>query len=46
MARRSFGPGVAAGFPAGKTDGHHLINRTDCASLHLESAPRDDEAAH
>jgi uncharacterized cupin superfamily protein len=37
---RILGPGMAAGFPAGKTDGHHLINRTDCAALYLEVGSR------
>ena len=38
------GPGMAAGFPAGRRDGHHLVNRTDRPARVLEvgtSAPRD-----
>ena len=34
------GPGMAAGFPAGKPDGHHLINRTDMPVLYLEVGTR------
>lgn len=41
------GPGMAAGFPAGKADGHHLINRTDRAALYLEVGTRATiEVAH
>jgi len=37
------GPGAAAGFPAGKADGHHLINRTDRPARYLEVGTcRDD----
>ena len=34
-------PGMAAGFPAGNPDGHHLINRTDqaCALSRNRNAP-------
>lgn len=32
--------GMAAGFPAGKADGHHLINRTDRAATYLEVGSR------
>lgn len=35
--------GMAAGFPAGKPDGHHLINRTDRAAVYLEVGSRRDE---
>jgi uncharacterized cupin superfamily protein len=37
--------GVAAGFPAGSGDGHHLQNRTGAAALYLEvgDRPADDE---
>ena len=37
------GPGMAAGFPAGKPDGHHLINRTDRPARYLEVGSRRDE---
>ncbi len=33
-------PGMAAGFPAGKPDGHHLINRTDKPARYLEMGDR------
>jgi len=38
-------PGVAAGFPAGNGDGHHLINRGDTTAVCLEVGSRvaDDE---
>jgi uncharacterized cupin superfamily protein len=40
-------PGMAAGFPAGKPDGHHLINRTDKFALYLEVGTRaSTEVAH
>jgi len=32
--------GMAAGFPAGKADGHHLINRTDRPAVYLEVGDR------
>jgi uncharacterized cupin superfamily protein len=38
-------PGMAAGFPAGAADGHHLINRTDATVTYLEIGsrhPQDD----
>lgn len=34
------GSGMAAGFPAGKADGHHLINRTDRTATYLEVGSR------
>ena len=34
------GPGMAAGFPAGKADGHHLINQSDKPALYLEVGTR------
>jgi uncharacterized cupin superfamily protein len=37
--------GMAAGFPAGAADGHHLINRTDATVTYLEIGsrhPQDD----
>ena len=33
-------PGMAAGFPAGKPDGHHLVNRTDRVAIYLEVGDR------
>ncbi len=33
-------PGMAAGFPAGKPDGHHLVNRSDRDALYLEIGDR------
>jgi uncharacterized cupin superfamily protein len=39
------GPGMAAGFPAGKPDGHHLINRSDRPGLYLEVGSRADDDA-
>ncbi len=30
------GPGMAAGFPAGREDGHHLVNRSDAPVVYLE----------
>jgi uncharacterized cupin superfamily protein len=39
-------PGMAAGFPAGKPDGHHLINRGDAPAVYLEVGTRaTDEVA-
>ena len=42
------GPGMAAGFPAGRADGHHLINRTDRPARYLEVGTRipEDEAVY
>lgn len=34
------GPGTAAGFPAGKADGHHLINRGTSTAVYLEVGDR------
>jgi uncharacterized cupin superfamily protein len=34
------GPGMAAGFPAAKADGHHLINRSSAPVLYLEVGTR------
>jgi uncharacterized cupin superfamily protein len=39
--------GMAAGFPAGKPDGHHLVNRGDTPALYLEVGTRcATEVAH
>lgn len=35
------GPGMAAGFPAGSGDGHHLINRSERDAVYLEIGARD-----
>jgi uncharacterized cupin superfamily protein len=41
------GPGMAAGFPAGKEDGHHLVNNTQTDVLYLEIGSRHPgEEAH
>lgn len=37
------GPGMVAGFPAGKPDGHHLINRTDRPAVYLEIGTRIEQ---
>lgn len=37
------GPGMAAGFPAGHPDGHHLINRTNRPARYLEVGTRREE---
>ena len=34
------GPGMCAGFPAGRPDGHHLINRSDAVAVYLEVGDR------
>ena len=40
-------PGMAAGFPAGRRDGHHLINKSGAPVLYLEVGTRaDGETAH
>ena len=33
-------PGTSAGFPAGRPDGHHLINRSDKPAVYLEVGDR------
>lgn len=39
------GAGMAAGFPAGEADGHHLVNRSSKVAVYLEIGDRrsDDE---
>ena len=37
---QELGPGMSAGFPAGKPDGHHLINATDEIVRYLEVGTR------
>lgn len=42
---QTLGPGMAAGFPAGRADGHHLVNRTEADVVYLEVGdrpPNDD----
>ena len=34
------GPGMCAGFPAGKADGHHLVNRSPRDAVYLEVGDR------
>jgi uncharacterized cupin superfamily protein len=42
------GPGMVAGFKAGRADGHHLINRSDAPATYLEIGTRiaEDEAVY
>jgi uncharacterized cupin superfamily protein len=46
--RQKLTPGMAAGFPAGKTDGHQLVNETSKPVLYLEIGDRTpgDSAAY
>lgn len=37
---RTLTSGMAAGFPAGSTDGHQLLNRTDTVAVYLEVGDR------
>ncbi|MGH6953473.1 MAG: cupin domain-containing protein [Alphaproteobacteria bacterium] len=37
---QTLGPGMAAGFPAGAPDGHHLLNRGDKVAVYLEVGDR------
>lgn len=39
------GPGMAAGFPAGRADGHCLVNRTGRDAVYLEVGDRRPEDA-
>jgi len=45
---RILAPGMAAGFPAGKPDGHHLVNRGSRDAVYLEVGDRrpGDEVAY
>ncbi len=36
-------PGMVAGFPAGDSDGHHLINKSDEAAAYLEVGDRKSQ---
>ena len=40
---QTLGPGMAAGFPAGRPDGHQLVNRSDRDVLYLEIGDRRPE---
>ena len=42
---QALGPGMAAGFPAGVENGHHLINRGRAAAVYLEVGDRRPEDA-
>ena len=37
------GPGMAAGFPAGRADGHHLVNRSAETATYLEIGDRSSQ---
>ncbi len=37
---QTLGAGMAAGFPAGKPDGHHLVNRSTGPAVYLEVGDR------
>jgi uncharacterized cupin superfamily protein len=37
---QELGPGMAVGFPAGKADGHHLVNKSDSPVVYLEVGDR------
>ena len=41
-------PGMAAGFPAGKGDGHHMVNKSKDWAVYLEVGSRhlDDEVVY
>jgi len=36
-------PGMVAGFPAGESDGHHLVNRSDESATYLEIGDRNPQ---
>lgn len=38
--RQKLGPGMCAGFPAGRADGHQLVNETDRPVVYLEIGDR------
>ncbi len=38
-------PGMTAGFPAGKEDGHHMVNRSDDWAVYLEVGNRSPQDA-
>jgi len=37
---QTLGPGMVAGFPAGRADGHHLVNRSGTDVVYLEVGDR------
>ncbi len=39
---QTLGPGMVAGFPAGRADGHHLVNRSDRPAVYLEVGDRTE----
>ena len=41
QGEQRLGPGMAAGFPAGREDGHHLVNKSDRPARYLEIGDRD-----
>ena len=41
----TLGPGMAACFPAGRRDGHHLVNRGDAEAVYLEVGGREAQDA-
>ena len=44
---QALGAGMAAGFPAGKDDGHQLANRSDAWAVYLEIGSRSEtDAVH
>ena len=45
QGEQPLGPGMAAGFPAGRADGHHLVNRGSAPALYLEVGDRRSEDA-
>jgi uncharacterized cupin superfamily protein len=48
VGRQTLRAGMAAGFPAGKADGHQLVNETDRPATYIEVGDRapDDNAAY
>ncbi len=40
---RVLGPGMAAGFPAGEPNGHHLVNRSSKPATYLEIGTRSPD---
>jgi uncharacterized cupin superfamily protein len=40
---QTLGPGMVAGFPKGKTDAHHLINKSAKPARYLEIGTRDEQ---
>jgi uncharacterized cupin superfamily protein len=41
--RQVLGAGMVAGFPAGKADGHHLVNASNETAVYLEVGDRGDD---